>query len=140
MKSTTSFFPARARALGWAFAALLCGPAQAQVAVVMAPGAASISKEQVANLYLGRSAELRLFDLPEGHATRDLFYKKAAERDPAQVKAVWSRIVFSGRGMPPREMADAAAVKKAVAADPKAVGYIDKAAVDASVKVVLLLE
>lgn len=139
MKST-SVLLARASALGWAVAALLCGHAQAQVAVVMAPGAASISREQVANLYLGRSAELRLFDLPEGHATRDLFYKKAAERDPAQVKAVWSRIVFSGRGTPPREMADAAAIKKAVAADPKAVGYIDKSAVDASVKVVLLLE
>jgi hypothetical protein len=36
-------------------------------------------------------------------------------------------------------MSDAAAVKKAVAADPKAVGYIDKADVDASVKVVLTL-
>lgn len=129
-----------ALATGWAFATLLCNPAQAQVAVVMAPGASPISKEQVANLYLGRSAELHLFDLPEGHATRDQFYKKAAERDAAQVKAAWSRVVFSGRGTPPREMPDAAAVKKAVAADPKAVGYIDKAAVDASVKVVLLLE
>jgi hypothetical protein len=36
-------------------------------------------------------------------------------------------------------MADAAAVKKAVAADPKSVGYIDKADVDSSVKVVLAL-
>ena len=33
-----------------------------------------------------------------------------------------------------------AAVKKAVAADPKAVGYIEKAALDGSVKAVLTLD
>jgi ABC-type phosphate transport system substrate-binding protein len=127
-------------ALTLAAAGLLCGPARAQVAVVMAPNASPLSKEQVANLYLGRSAELHLLDLPEGSSTRDIFYKKAAERDAAQVKATWSRIVFSGRGTPPKEVADAAAVKKAVAADTKSVGYIEKAAVDSSVKVVLMLE
>jgi hypothetical protein len=47
--------------------------------------------------------------------------------------------MFTGHGQPPKVVADAAAVKKAVAADPKAVGYIDKADVDASVKVVLTL-
>ena len=127
-------------ALTLAVAGLICGPARAQVAVVMAPSASALSKEQVANLYLGRSAELHLLDLPEGSAIRDTFYKKAAERDAAQVKATWSRIVFSGKGTPPKEVPDVAAVKKAVAADPKAVGYIEKAAVDGSVKVVLMLE
>lgn len=127
-------------ALAVAGAALLCGTARAQVAVVMAPGAGPLTKEQIANLYLGRSVELHLLDLPEGNTTRDTFYKKATERGPAQVKATWSRLVFTGRGSPPKEVADAAAVKKAVAADPKAVGYIDKAAVDATVKVVLTLE
>jgi len=132
--------------LAWtiAVAALLCGPAQAQaqtqVAVVMAPGSSPLSKEQVANLYLGRLAELHLLDLPEGNPTRESFYKRATARDAAQVKAAWSRIVFSGWGMPPREVPDAAAVKRAVAADPKSVGYIEKLAVDGSVKVVLLLE
>lgn len=126
--------------LSLAVAALCCGAAQAQVAVVMAPNASPLTKEQVANLYLGRSAELQLFDLPEGNATRDSFYKKATDREPAQVKSTWSRIVFAGKGLPPKEVADAAAVKKAVAADPKAVGYVDKASVDASVKVVLSLD
>jgi hypothetical protein len=37
-------------------------------------------------------------------------------------------------------LADAAAVKKAVAADPKAVGYILKADVDSTVKVILSLD
>jgi len=40
----------------------------------------------------------------------------------------------------PKQLRDSAAVKKAVAADPKAVGYIEKSAVDASVKVALPLD
>jgi hypothetical protein len=114
-------------------------PAHAQVAVMHA-GAAPLTKDQVANIYLGRSAELTPLDLPEGNATRDSFYRKAAEREPAQVKSTWARIVFTGKGQPPKELPDAAAVKKAVNADHKAIGYIDKSAVDGSVKVVLSLD
>ena len=111
-----------------------------EIVVVMSPAAAALTKDQVANIYLGRSNDLKPIDLPEANAAREAFYKKATDRDPAQVKAVWSRIVFTGQGQPPKEVADPAAVKKAVAADPKTVGYIDKADVDASVKVVLALD
>jgi predicted signal transduction protein with EAL and GGDEF domain len=59
----------------------------------------------------------------------------ATGRDSAQVKAIWSRILFTGRSVLPKQLPDSEAVKKAVAANPKAVGYIEKSAVDASVKV-----
>ena len=111
----------------------------ADVVVVMGPTAATVTKDQVANVYLGRSTDFTPLDLPESSAVRDAFYKKAADRDAAQVKAVWTRITFTGQGKPPKEMPDAAAVKKAVAADPKAIGYIDKSEADASVKIVLTL-
>ena len=110
-----------------------------EVVVVMAPGAAALTRDQVADVYLGRSTALKPLDLPASSAVRDDFYRKATDRDASQVKAVWSRIIFTGQGQPPKEMPDVAAVKKAVAADPKLVGYIDKADVDASVKVVLSL-
>ena len=106
----------------------------------MNPSAAPLSKDQVANIYLGRSFDLKPVDLPESSPVREQFYKKATDRDLSQVKATWSRIVFTGKGQPPKEQADAAAVKKAVSADPKAIGYIEKSAVDASVKVVLSLD
>jgi len=111
-----------------------------EIVVVMAPGAAALSKDQVANVYLGRNNELKPLDLPDSNPTRESFYKRATDRDANQVKAVWSRIIFTGQGQPPKEVPDAAAVKKAVAADPKAVGYIAKSDVDASVKVVLSLD
>ena len=52
---------------------------------------------------------------------------------------MWSRLIFTGKATPPKELPDAAAVKKAVATDPKAIGYIDKSEVDSTVKVLLLL-
>lgn len=128
------------RAIVLTAAVVVCAPAWAQVAVVMGASAAPLTKDQVANLYLGRSFDLKPLDLPEASPLREQFYKKATDRDLSQVKATWSRIVFSGKGQPPKELPDAAAVKKAVAADPKAVGYIDKGSVDGSVKVVLTLD
>lgn len=127
---------------GAAFAATLLFTvlAHADPVVVMAAGSPALTKDQVAAIYLGRNAELKPVDLPDGSPVRDAFYKKATERDAAQVKAVWSRIVFTGKGQAPKEVADTAAVKKAVAADPKAIGYIDKASVDGTVKVVLSLD
>jgi ABC-type phosphate transport system substrate-binding protein len=126
---------------GLLVAALFAAPvAFAQVAVVMAPGSPALSKDQVANVYLGRSFDLKPIDQPESSAVRAQFYKKATDRDLAQVKATWSRIIFTGKGQPPKELPDDAAVKKAVAADPKAIGYIDKSAVDGSVKAVLILD
>jgi ABC-type phosphate transport system substrate-binding protein len=112
---------------------------QAQVAV-MGANAAPITKDQLANIYLGRSFDLKPVDLPEGSPLREQFYKKATDRDQSQIKAVWSRIVFTGKGQAPIMLPDAAAVKKAVSTDPKAIGYIDKASVDGSVKVVLSLD
>jgi hypothetical protein len=136
-----SKFKRNTRYLVFAAAASFISIANAgDVVVVMAAGATSPGRDVIANVYLGRSTELKPLDLPESNPARQYFYKKATDRDAAQVKAVWSRITFTGQGKPPKELADAAAVKKAVAADPKAIGYILKSDVDPSVKVILSLD
>ena len=95
--------------------------------------------EIIKQLYLGRSFDYKPLDLPEGTGLHDTFYKRATDRDYSQVKALWARLVFTGHAQPPKVLADAAAVKKAVAADPKSVGYIDSDDLDSSVKAVLTL-
>jgi ABC-type phosphate transport system substrate-binding protein len=110
-----------------------------EMIAIMAPAAAPLTKDQVADVFLGRSTEFKPVDLPESSVARETFYKKATGRDAAQVRAVWARLIFIGRGKLPKELPDAATVKKAVAADPNMVGYIDKADLDPSVKVVLSL-
>lgn len=106
----------------------------ADVVVVGHSSAAAMTKDQVAEVYLGKNQSVTPLDLPEASALRAEFYKKATGRDLAQVKSTWARLTFTGKGQPPKELPDAAAVKKAIAADPKAIGYIEKSAVDASVK------
>jgi ABC-type phosphate transport system substrate-binding protein len=130
--------------------AMLAGTAaaQAQVAVIVNPKSptATMTADQVSGIFLGKSSTLpsgataAAADLPESAATRDLFYSKVTGKQAAQVKAAWSRIVFSGKGTPPKELASAADVKKFVAANPDAIGYIEKSAVDATVKVVLSVD
>jgi hypothetical protein len=109
------------------------------IVVIVNPAGKPISKEQIADLYLGRSGGLTPVDQTAGSAIYVEFYKKATGRDIAQIKAIWSRILFTGRGLPPKQLPDSAAVKQTVAANPNAVGYIEKSAVDASVKVALPL-
>jgi ABC-type phosphate transport system substrate-binding protein len=123
------------------FAALAATNIQAEdIVVIVNPAAKAISKDQIADLYLGRSGGLTPIDQTAGSAIYVQFYKQATGRDVAQVKAIWSRILFTGRGLPPKQLPDSAAVKQAIAANPNAVGYIEKSAVDASVKVVLPLD
>lgn len=112
----------------------------ADIVVVGHPSAAPMSKDQVADVFLGKNTALNPLDQPEAAGIRAEFYKKATGRDLSQIKATWARLVFSGKAQAPKEAADAAAAKKAVAADPKSVAYIDKAAVDGSVKVLATVE
>lgn len=106
----------------------------ADIVVVGHSGAAPLSKDQIAEVYLGKNQSVTPLDQAEASPLRAEFYKKATGRDLAQVKSTWARLTFTGKGQPPKELPDAAAVKKAIAADPKAIGYIEKSAVDASVK------
>lgn len=124
------------------------GVAQAQVAVIVNPknSAATMTADQVASIFLGKAntlpsgASAMATDLPESSGVRDQFYSKVTGKQAPQVKAAWSRLVFSGKATPPKELASAAEVKKFVAANPDAIGYIEKSAVDGSVKVVLSVD
>jgi len=126
-------------------ALLLSQASMAQVAVVVSAqsSATPLTIEQVSALFLGKSDQLpgagavTLFDQPEPATVRENFYTKVTGKSAAQVKAVWARLVFSGKATLPKELANSADVKKALASNPKAVGYIEKSAVDSSVKVLL---
>ena len=101
------------------------------------PAAAPLTREQLANVYLGHNQALTPLDQPESAPIRADYYKRLTGRDASQIKAMWARLTFTGKGQSPRELSDSSAVKKAVAADPKAIGYIEKSAVDDSVKVLV---
>lgn len=122
-----------------ASALLFAAAAQAEIVVIVNPkhAAASMTPDEVADIYLGKSSSLSPLDLKEPSPVRNQFYQKVAGKDAAQVKAIWARLVFTGKQQPPKEVGSAADVIKQVASNEKAIGYVEKSAVDASVKAVL---
>jgi ABC-type phosphate transport system substrate-binding protein len=118
---------------------LAMGVAQADVVVVVGSGSSlgSMSKDQVADIFLGKSDKAVPVDQAAGAAVRDEFYTKVAGQTAAQVKTTWAKLSFSGKGTPPKVLDGDDAVKKFLAANPNAIGYVEKSKVDASVKAVL---
>jgi ABC-type phosphate transport system substrate-binding protein len=119
---------------GFALAAAAAHAADIVVIVSAKSTTSTMTADDIANIYLGKSTAKK----PVDNATpvRSQFYSAVAGKDEAQVKAIWSKLVFTGKATPPKELPSSADVVKAVAADPNAIGYVEKAAVDASVKTV----
>lgn len=133
------------RILGAAlFSTLLIQPAMAEIAVVVSAKSpvGNLTQEQVSQIFLGKASSFpggqtaMPIDQSEGQAARDEFYTKVTGKSPAQLKAYWSKLIFTGKGQPPKEVPNAAEVKKLVANNPNTIAYIEKGSVDSSVKVV----
>jgi ABC-type phosphate transport system substrate-binding protein len=115
----------------------------ADVAVVVnTANGSAISDKDISRLFLGKLKKFSGGDSATpvsskaGTAARVEFEEKVLKKSASQIKAYWSKRVFSGKGKPPTEEADDAAVLAFVAANAGAIGYVDAASVDASVKVV----
>jgi ABC-type phosphate transport system substrate-binding protein len=106
----------------------------------------ALDKSQVRNIFLGKIASLPdgntavPVDQPESSPLREEFYQKVTNRSAAEATAYWAQLAFTGRGEPPRVARGSADVKKMVNSTPGAIGYIEKSALDASVKVLLVVE
>ena len=116
------------------------------VVIVSARSTATVLRnDQVAAIFLGQTAQLpdgayvAAIDQPVGSNTRDEFYARVASKSPALLKAYWSKLLFTGRGQPPREVDGNTAVRKLVAETPGLIGYIERSALDATVRPVLVL-
>jgi ABC-type phosphate transport system substrate-binding protein len=121
--------------------ALAAAHADAEIVVIVNPAnpATRMLTDQAAQFFLGKSNMFTPVDQAKDADIRKQFYQKAAGKSLAQMEGIWAKQEFSGKGGAPKNFANDAAVKKAVAADPAAIGYIDKGSVDGTVKVVLTL-
>jgi len=122
--------------------ALFSYSALADIAVIASSGSAtsSLSAKDVKKIFLGKSTAMTPVDQADGSATRNTFYEKAANKNESQMKAYWSKMIFSGKATPPEIATDDAAVKAWVASNKNGVGYIDSGSVDGSVKVLLTIK
>ena len=112
------------------------------VAVVAADNPVeTISPNELTNIFLGKASHFpgggpaQPVDQQEGAPAREAFYQKYTGQSTAQIKAYWAKMIFTGRGRPPRTLPNGEAVRQWVADYPDAIGYLDERWVDDSVKV-----
>lgn len=122
----------------WAFAGVV-------VVVSSKNPTGNLSKDQVNDIYLGNSKNFpgggtaQPVDMADGAAEHDTFHKAVTGKSAAQFKAYWAKMVFSGKGTPPKEVGNSGDMKAAIADHPNMIGYVDKSAVDGTLKIVLEL-
>lgn len=133
--------------LFWATLFLVAGPVQAVAGVsVIAHQSVSldaITAKEAKKIWLAKTKKingltLKLSDLPKGSGSRDYFYSKVVKKSEEKLRAYWAKIVFSGKGVPPKPLSSDDEVVNWVASTPGAMGYVDNAAVNDSVKVLLV--
>ena len=119
--------------------------AHAEVVVIVSAKSAvtSLTADQTAKIFLGKVTtfpnEKPAFpiDQSQGSVIRDEFYSKVTHKDSSQVAAYWAKIIFTGEGRPPKLINGDKAVVKIIADNPNAIGYVDRSALNHSVRVVL---
>ena len=131
--------PALALAPGAALAAELAVIVSARSNISM------LSADQVAEIFLFQTNrfpngnEVVPIDQDLGSPLRNEFYSKVTHRTPALVKAHWARLIFTGRGQPPAEVDGNAAMRRMIAENPGMIGYVERTALDPSVRAVLIV-
>lgn len=115
----------------------------AEVVLIVNPAVKidSIAKSDVARIFLGKTTLL-----PSGQDitplnqyfssdTRGEFDKQMLRKSPGQIKAYWSKQLFTGEGSPPEEVPGDLDVLKMVLENKAYIGYVDDAVVNDGVKV-----
>lgn len=123
---------------------ILLSPATfADVAVIVHPGnAQTFDKSSITRLFLGKDKTFTnretvfLITQTESTSPTQEFNSKVLEKNAKQLKSHWSRLVFTGKGVPPNEMVSDADVINEVKKNVNAIGYVDAAVVTKEVKVV----
>jgi ABC-type phosphate transport system substrate-binding protein len=101
----------------------------------------SLTRQQVADLFLKRTStwpggrEAHPIDLPARSRAREGFSTVILGRPVQAVTAYWNQQIFAGRGTPPPQGADDAAVAEFIRNDPDAIGYLPAGAVPPDLRI-----
>lgn len=117
----------------------------AEVAVIVHPSNSSaLTKNDVNRIFVGKmkafpgGGKAEPVNQVEGTAATDTFNSSILNKSSSQLKAYWSKLVFTGKGNPPKALNSDADVIAYVAANPDAIGYISSGAAANGVKVITL--
>lgn len=130
-------------ALALAGLATLCTPSLADdiVIIVNKDNLNPVDREFVIRVYTGSirgwpdGSPVFALDQPEDSETRQQFAVYLG-KSVANLRAIWSQNIFTGRGMPPKVTTPDSEMKHLVATNRNAIGYIRASQLDASVRVI----
>ena len=117
--------------------------AEPVVVVNAGSGVASLSRDQVINIFLGRYRQFPSglaalpIDQPADQPMKAQFYRMLVDKDLSEINAYWARLIFSGKTAPPRQAASSAEVVEWLARNRGAIGYVDRSMVDARLRIVM---
>ena len=129
------------------FCMVLMGSAHADMVIIGHPtNTNSVSIEELQRLYTGKSSSFAdgesvlPLNLSDANALRTRFDEKALGRSSSQIKAYWSKLVFTGKGTPPKEVTTEDEMIKLVSSNPSLLGYVSSDADVSGVKVLLKID
>lgn len=119
------------------------GMASADVALVVNnSNSTAITKDAAAKIFIGKSknfadgGSVTPVTLSEKSATTAEFNSKVVGKSASQIKAIWSKLVFTGKGSRPKSFASDEELMKFIAENPSAIGFVDASKVNGTVKVI----
>lgn len=104
----------------------------------------SLDEQQVANIFLAKTNRM-----PDGHLITPMelsnqkhkasFYQTISGKNPAQINAYWTTLIFTGKGKPPREYEDTKALLDELSNNPHAITYLPSEKLGERMRVVYTL-
>lgn len=118
----------------------------AEVVVVVSNDSpiSTISESRLRQVYLEGAGQVdsqrvTALDLSEENRVRDQFYKQALGKTPAGMKSYWARMIFTGRGAPPRSVSGVHEMQIMLENNPDFIGYLPGNQVSSGLKVIYRL-
>jgi ABC-type phosphate transport system substrate-binding protein len=135
-------------AAAWCAALILvmAASAPAQISVIVAKASeVKATKAEVKEIFTGAKLKwpngnkIQVIDQPDTELGKK-FYDLAIGKSANQVRRQWTKLLLSGQAAAPLKQPSDKNVKKIVASNPTAIGYIATSALDDSVREILRIE
>lgn len=121
--------------------------ADAAVVIIAHPeNQAALTETELQRIYTGRSntlsngSTITPLNLSDGNPLRNQFDEQALGRSSSQIKAYWSKLVFTGKGTPPKEVSSENDVIELVLQNPAMIGYVADTTDTGGAKILLRVE
>ncbi len=112
------------------------------VVIVNKDNPSAVDLAYVARIYTGATmrwpdgSPVFALDQAEDSAARALFSSAVVGRSVSALRGIWSQNIFAGKGLPPKVASPDSEMKRLVAQNRHAIGYVLSSQVDDTVKVV----